>query len=217
MGSTQRPIDAATRRARNSLIEIGDQIRIARVEHGLSQFEVGRAVGISSSQVSRIERGEAPSAPVRTLARLLAAVGLDLSLRAYPGGEPIRDAAHIELLRRFRSTCLPGWRWQSEVPVGPAGDRRAWDGVASRPGVTVAVEAETRARDVQALDRRVGLKLRDSGMSRAVLVLSDTRSNRRVVRDYRDALRASFPVDSAAALEALRQGRDPGGNAVVLC
>jgi transcriptional regulator with XRE-family HTH domain len=216
VGSSDRRIDAATRRARASLLELGDEARRHRIEHGLSQARVARAVGVSRAQVGRIERGETPNVSVRALARLLAAVGMDLSVRAYPGGEPIRDAAHVALLRRLRQMAGAAWAWTTEVAIGPAGDRRAWDATISHGGIVIGVEAETRVRDLQAVLRRVTLKQHDSGVSRVVLLLADTRSNRRVVREFAPELHEAFPVQAGLATGALRAGTDPGGNAIVL-
>ena len=143
-------------------------------------------------------------------------VGLDATVRAYPGGSPLRDQAHIDLLERFRRRLGRRVRWATEVPLPIAGDRRAWDGLARTSDVRVGVEAETRARDAQALKRRLELKQRDGAVERVVLLLADTRHNRSflraVGRDFLDA----FPIPGAIALERLARGRDPGGNAIVL-
>jgi transcriptional regulator with XRE-family HTH domain len=187
------------------------------VDHGLSQAEVARAVGISRSQVGRIERAEVPGLSVAHIARLLSVVGLELSARAYPAGLPIRDAAHRVLLDRLRKRAAASVAWRFEVPVGLPGDRRAWDALMLIGNARVAVEAETRPRDIQALQRRLALKQRDSPeVTGAVLLLADTRYNRRLIREAGDALRAGLPTSSAAILEALAAGRDPEASGIVL-
>jgi hypothetical protein len=75
-------------------------------------------------------------------------------------------------------------------------------------------EAETRPRDMQALDRRIALKLRDSGFEHAILLLLDSGMNRRLVRT--GAIPARFVVDGRSALARLGEGRAPGGSAVIL-
>ncbi len=81
----------------------------------------------------------------------------------------------------------------------------------------MAVEAETRLRDVQAAQRRIILKRRDDpGVSGVILLLSNTRHNRALVHEYGAALRADFPVQADRMLRALSEGRDPGGSGVVL-
>ena len=96
------------------------------------------------------------------------------------------------------------------------GDPRAWDALISAGRFRVGVEAETRLRDVQAVTRRVALKKRDSEVERVILLLRGSRWNRQVVRLAGDSLAAMFPVPGAVALDALRAGRDPGGDAVIL-
>jgi transcriptional regulator with XRE-family HTH domain len=213
----ERPADAGNRRCRQILNELGRELHEARVEHGLSQAQVASAARISRSQVSRIERAAVPGVAVVVLARLLAVVGLELGARAYPAGQPIRDAAHRALIQRFRARVAPTFAWRFEVPLPIARDRRAWDAVLLIGTTQIAVEAETRPRDVQALQRHLALKRRDDpGIAAVVLVLADTRHNRELLRDHGDALRTDLPMGSVAVLEALGMGRQPGGSGLVL-
>jgi len=96
------------------------------------------------------------------------------------------------------------------------GDLRAWDAALKNGRCEIGVDAETRLRDVQAVDRRIMLKLRDSGYDRAILLLSPTRANREALREHRQLLSANYPVTGRVALAALRAGRDPGGNAIIV-
>lgn len=209
-------MDRATRRAEHLLLEIGREIRAARLAHGISQAALGHVVGVPQSEVSRIERGKRAAVPLAHLIKLCAAVGLDLSCRAFPGGAPLRDAAHLELLARLRAAISPDWRWQAEVPLPITGDKRAWDGVLRSPAASIGVEAETRPRDIQELERRVALKRRDGGLDRVVLLLSDSSWNRRLVRTSATSLEATFPIPGKLALRALAQARDPGGDTIIL-
>ena len=190
------------------------EIREARLAHGLSLVQVGRRVGVSASTISRVERAVSPRVELLRLVRLCAAVGLDLSVRAYPGGQPIRDRAHLALLALLRAILHPLLRWRSEVPIPIAGDRRSWDAVVEGCG-TIGIEAETRLRDVQAAERRLFLKKRDGGVDRVILVLSDTRWHRQLLRANPEIF-DSFPIPSATALARLAKGEDPGGDAIVL-
>lgn len=72
----------------------GNLIRAARARHGLSQQALARRARTSQRQISRIERGET-SPSVETLARLLAAMGERLELRAEPG--PLDNRTDSEL------------------------------------------------------------------------------------------------------------------------
>jgi hypothetical protein len=147
---------------------------------------------------------------------VLAVVGLDLGARAYPAGPPVRDLAHLRLLARFRERIGTSWQWRPEVAIGSVGDARAWDGVLTRDGRVVAVEAETRLHDVQALLRRVGSKRRSGAVDRLVLVVADTRANREIVRVARPELVATFPADARRAWPALVAGILPPDDALLL-
>jgi transcriptional regulator with XRE-family HTH domain len=217
MGTKQRPADAGAERARRIVTDLGTELRRAREQHGLSQAVVGRAAGISPSQVSRIERAQTPRISIMRVSRLLAVVGLELAARAYPAGEPIRDAAHLALMDRFRAAVSSSVAWRFEVPIGPTGGLRAWDAWMLIDGVQIAVEAETRPRDVQTLQRRIAMKRRDDPRpAEVVLLMSDTRHNRALVRSHSEALRADLPIPGPAVLEALAAGRKPRGSGIVL-
>ena len=77
---------------------IGDELREARLAAGLSQRRVAELVGLSHSEISRVELAQSDRVPYETLAVIGAALGLDISIRAFPTGEPIRDAAQVGLL-----------------------------------------------------------------------------------------------------------------------
>jgi hypothetical protein len=169
----------------------------------------------SDAWVSWTESGRNEGVSVLQLSQLMACVGLELSLRAYPAGRGIRDDAQAAVLERFVSLVVPPWSFATEVPMPIPGDLRAWDGVL-RGVCKIGVDAETRIRDLQALDRRVMLKLRDSELDRALIILPDTRSNRATLASTTASLKPNYPIPGAVALEALREGRDPGGNAVIV-
>ena len=195
---------------------LGSEIRAAREGAGLSQTAVARAAGMSHSEVSRIERGTAPWLNIVEATELCAVVGLDLWLRAYAGGDPLRDAAHAALLRRFLASVGPPLRVRTEVPLPRVGDPRAWDATISDRREAVGVEAETRLRDAQAFERRVALKRRDGEIDRVVIVLADSRANRCALRAIRSAWRTDYPLDTAEILEALALGRLPSAGGVVV-
>jgi transcriptional regulator with XRE-family HTH domain len=216
MAVKERHTDRGAIRAQRLLIDLGRELREARMSHGLSQRAVGRAVGISASQVSRIERARVPGVSFGLLAKLLAVVGLELSARAYPAAGPLRDRAHLDLLARLRTRLSSSLEWRTEVPLPNPGDPRAWDVVIGGQGWRCAVEAETRPRDLQALERRLGLKQRDGGVERVLLLLASTRTNRHLLREQGEALKQRFPLSSHDALEALAAGKRPASDALIL-
>jgi transcriptional regulator with XRE-family HTH domain len=215
MPPRERPVDRGKRDAQRHLRDIGSELREARLGAGLSQHAVGNAVGISHSAVSRIEAAAAPTVALARLDQMAAVLGLRLSVRAYPVGRPVRDDAQLALLGRLRSMLHPTLRWRTETPIPIDGDLRAWDASIAGPGWTVYVDAETRIRDTQALERRTLLKQRDTGTDRVLLVVADTRSNRAILRSLPSSL-IGATINGSTALAALQSGRDPGGCAVVM-
>jgi len=216
MAPKERAVDRGSRRGRQITAELGRELRGARLSSGLTQGVVGRPCGMSASYVGKIERGEARSVSIVRYARLCSVLGLDLTVKAYPAGDPLRDAGHVALLGRLRARIHPSWTWRTEVPMPLSGDLRAWDALMSGFGTRIGVEAESRPRDFQAVDRRLALKKRDGAVDHVLLLLADTRANRTLMRDLGDALRANYPIDGRAALAALAAGRDPGGSAIVI-
>lgn len=194
----------------------GAEIRLTRRGAGLSLRAAAESVGMSESVLSRLERGRLDGVSVAQLALACAAVGLRFSARAYPDGDPVRDAAHTKLLQRLRSVVDPRATWRTEVPLPVPGDLRAWDALIRIRNAVVAVEAEVRLADLQALERRIALKRRDGGVELVILLVADTHGNRRVLAAHLDALRAGFPLGTRAVLASLRSGRPPVASGIVV-
>ncbi len=215
MANRVRGLDEAVRRAERAGLTIADELREARLAHGLSQDEVGRALGLSRSWVSILERGRARDLTIARLAKHAAVLGLRLSVKLYPVGEPIRDAGQLRYITTFARRVERAWRVRLEVPISLPGDLRAVDLVLD--GVCmVAVEVVTRLRDVQAVVRAGQLKQRDIGAQRLIIVVAATHSNRRALAAARNALAATFDLDSRRTMAELTAGRDPGRDAIVL-
>jgi transcriptional regulator with XRE-family HTH domain len=197
-------------------LDVGHEVRLARLDRALSLAAVGRATGQSHSTVSRIERGLAPNVTLIQLSRLSAVVGLELSVRCFPGGLPIRDAPQAALLARFKARLHKSIRWAAEVPLPQPGDQRAWDAMVMGSGWRFGVEAETAPRDGQALARRLELKRRDGEVDGVILILPNRRRARTFLREFVTTVADNFPVASARALELLGAGLSPGASAIVL-
>jgi transcriptional regulator with XRE-family HTH domain len=220
MGTRERPADRGRRRTRDALRRLASDYRQARVGAGLSLRDAAAAAGASHSQLLRFERGEIERLTLAEVGAWCAVVGLDLGLRAYPAGDPIRDRAQLALLERFRARLHPSIDpRRSEVPLPLDGDLRAWDGEAAGRGPApwrMRVEAETRLSDGQALTRRFQLKIRDDPHGHVALLVSDTRANRRALSAIRDGLLDLLPLETRQILGALSAGEDPGRSGVVI-
>jgi hypothetical protein len=216
VATRERRSDRGREQATRIIASTGAEVRLARRGAGTSLRTASAAVGMSETTFGRIERARLPNVTVEQLALVCASVGLKFVARAYPDGAPVRDVAHTRLLQRLRDQLPAGIAWRTEVPIPIHGDLRAWD-VQLRLGVeTVGVEAETRLTDVQAVDRRIALKVRDSSVTLVVLLLADTAANRRNLAEHREALRSAFPLDTRAILAALRTGLPPSTSGIVV-
>jgi transcriptional regulator with XRE-family HTH domain len=216
MPPTDRPAARGRRVADEALQRLGRELRHARRGAGLSLEVLARAASISHSQVSRLELGQVRSASVRVYSVLFALLGHTLRFHAYPDGAPVRDAAHVRLIRRFVALLPPSGRLRTEVPLRRHGDLRAWDGELRFTDGRCKLEAETVLTDVQALDRRIGLKMADDDVDRVILLVAATKRNRAVLREARELLRPRFPLDTREVLRAIRAGRCPPDSGIVV-
>lgn len=196
---------------RRVLLDLGN----ARRSSGLSLDDVGSACGVSGSTAARTEVGSTRNPDLRGLAAMAAVVGLELRLRTFPAGDPIRDVGSQRLLARLRVRLHVGLAWLTEVPLPIIGDLRAWDALIRGAAWCLAVEAETVLDDIQAVERRVALKQRDGQVDHVLLLVADTRRNRRALASAPAAF-PGFSRDARRMLRNLALGVDPGTSALVL-
>jgi len=211
-----RLIEEARRRASRVRLDLGYEIRAARLAAGLRMRDVGHAMGRSASWVSRAERGLLVRLSYVELSVLAAAVGLKMWTTTFPSERVLRDAPQLRLLQRFRARIGEGWRWTFEVVLPDRLDQRAADAVIRNPSGAVMIEAFTRLADAQSQLRAVHLKARDLGIGRVVIVLAESAANRRALAEAADMIAADFPLGTRAVLRALSEGRDPGTNGIVV-
>lgn len=215
MTTRSRPVDRARRRIDEDLHRVRLDLGRARRGSGLSFDAVGEACDISGSTASRIEGGATRDPDLRVLAAIAAVVGLELRVRAYPAGDPIRDAGSQRLINRLLVRLHADLVWLTEVPLPILGDLRAWDAMIRGVEWRLAVEAETVLDDIQAVERRVALKQRDGQIDQVLLVVADTRRNRRALASAPAAF-PGFSRDARRLLRGLADGADPGTSAIVL-
>lgn len=216
MANRIRTLDAARRHWDRTAIELGDQLRVARHALGLTLKQVGEALGVSDSEVSRRELGRSSRVSGQKLAVHAAAVGLRLSVKLWPIGGGIRDAAQARYIAMFVARVGRLWRVMLEAPIPIAGDLRAIDILLLNDAARIAVEVITRLADLQTQVRAAQLKARDIGATRLILVIAATHANRTALNAARSTLAEAFDLDTRRLMADLAAGRDPGRDGIVL-
>jgi len=190
------------------------ELHTARTSLGLTRKQVGLKAGVAPSTVQRLEAGS-PDSGVGTLADVMAAVGLDLVLKAYPGATPrLRDSGQMFIADQLRRLAAPPWTPRLEVGAGDHG--QSADVLFLGVDEILHMEIERRVIDFQAqfraaLQKREYLARRDRPV-RLVIVCEDSRTNRATLRQHESLIRTQLPADSRQVLRALRLGRPLGAD-----
>lgn len=174
---------------------------------------------MSRQRYGRIEGGRCETLSIVELNQLAVVLGHSTAIRLYPAGPPVRDVAQAVRLTAFLSSARPPLRYRVEVPLPPVEGRtelRAWDAMLFGGGARTAIELETRLRDLQALLRRVALKRRDDATEGFLLLVADTRTNRRVLAEFSDLLADLRRLRPSTVRSALQAGRHPGTGVVLI-
>ena len=171
---------------------LGAELRGARRMAGVSQDTLGAAVGLSGSEVGTRRAWRVPWFTIVHAARLSERRGSRPLGARFPGGPPLRDAAHLHSLARFEARLPASLRCHREWPIPTSTDRRAIDLLIT--GLTRPWGSRRRRywMTFQALERAINLKRRDSGLERMILLVRDSVRNREILGSA-DALRRSSP------------------------
>jgi hypothetical protein len=162
--------------------------------------------------VSRIEEGKLVALTIAQAIVVADAVGLDVSVKAYPGRRPTRYAGHTRKMTAFLAHVARPVRFATEVALPPreaARERRAWDAMLFAPDGDTGVELEMRLYDMQAQTRRLFLKWRDSGVERLLLLVDDSRTNRHALALFPEYLNGLPRIRTAMLYAALERGERP--------
>ncbi len=116
MPTWQSAAHRGRQRARCLLRRAGEEFRRLRIGSGISTRQLAATLGISHTQVRRIEAGVAPHVDLDLISRMASVLGAELSLGVHPIGPPVRDKAHVELLERFAARLGPGMTWADGGP-----------------------------------------------------------------------------------------------------
>jgi transcriptional regulator with XRE-family HTH domain len=219
MTSATRAFDRGTYLGVRDLHEVGEEFRERRHSLGRSQDHVAGACRISRSRYCRIEAGRVETLTILELNRIATVLGLDASVRLYPGGVPVRDRAQAERLNALLAHVASPMTFATEVPLPSTLDRReqrAWDAMLFGHDERTAVELEIRLRDIQAAERRIALKRRDDPTEHFLLVIADTRANRRVLDEFAGAFGNLSRPRRADVLKTLAAGRHPPSGLILV-
>jgi transcriptional regulator with XRE-family HTH domain len=215
VATRERARDRGRRLGFKALGVIADELRVARVTSGTSRRELGGLVGVSRTTEARYETGRFEAATIIGAAELLAAAGVGLTVSTFPLGDPPRDFKHAAIVRELLAHVAEPLSWRTEVPLPNAGDARSWDALIRGTGRRTGIEVIRVLGDVQATSRRIALKRRDGGVDHLLVVLADTRSNRRTLAEWDTFLPELPRLGKAFVLRELSEGRHPGDGIVL--
>ena len=203
----------AAKRARTTL---RDDIDHLRLDAGWSVGELARVSDVDPGYLHRILNGvERPS--LETYAKLTAALGADLALRAYPNtGPAIRDRWAAPMLELLLAEAHPRFARFTEVAVRRPS--RGWiDALLHEPRerLAIASELQSELRRLEQLVRWQAAKadslpswegwdrLGDEPRVSRLLVVRRTRATRAVATEFARQLRVAYPAHPDDALAAL--------------
>lgn len=191
----------------------GSVFRAVRIKKGWRQADVAAKARVSRAAVSRLERGKAGELGVDELERIADALEIALKLAAsWQGGDLDRllnarhAALHESVARWF--LWLPDWVIAPEVSYSIYGERGVIDILAWHAPTRslLVIELKTEIVDVSELmgkadqKRRLAAKVADTRGWQPLtvsvwVIVADSSTNRRRVRNHSTALRAAFPSD----------------------
>jgi transcriptional regulator with XRE-family HTH domain len=205
--------------------KMASAIRSARKRRGMTQTRLAVLVGISQSEVSRIELERGRAVPIPTWLALADAVGLRARFDLVRDSqEHPADAGHLAiqelLLRLARTTGSTG---TFELPIRPNDPARSIDVLIrdDRRRRLIVAEAWSTFGDIGAGARSFDRKLattRDLAVAigngkphdvHGVWVLRATTRNRELVGRYPEVFAGRFPGSSTRWVRALVDGEGP--------
>ncbi|HYO45010.1 MAG TPA: helix-turn-helix transcriptional regulator [Candidatus Limnocylindrales bacterium] len=210
------------------VVRLGRSVRALRVRRGLRQVDLACGAGVARSVVGRVERGERAGVTLDAIEAIAAALGAtaDLALRWQGEGmDRLLDEGHARLVDTVvRRLVALGWDVAVEVSFSRYGERGSIDVMAWHPvrRALVVIEVKSVTPDMQAMlggiDRKARLGpaiARERGWpadaAARILVVWDTRTNRRRIEAHGPSVRAALPAGSREVTTWLA---DPAGTPV---
>ncbi len=195
------------------VVRFGAVCRALRIKRRWRQADLAARARVSTSTISRLERGRLVELDVRSVLAIADSLGarVDFVIR-WQGGELDRllnarhSALHESVARWFAT--LPEWELAPEVSFAVYGERGVIDILAwhARSQTLLVIELKTEIVDVNDLmgsvDRKRRLArviARDRGwLAKTVatwVIVGESKTNRRRVQAHSSTLRAAFPLD----------------------
>jgi transcriptional regulator with XRE-family HTH domain len=199
------------REAHAIALNLGRDARATRRRRKLTQAGLGALVGLTQSEICRLELGAGAGASVSTWVAI--GIALDRPVAIGFGRdvvEPLLDAGHLEaqeLLIRIASSA--GWTAAFEAGSNSREPRHVTDVVLRRGHVRVLVEIWNRLDDLGAAVRSSDRKLADAPDARSLWLLVDTAANHAIVRRYPAILRARFSGSATRWVAAVASAAPP--------
>lgn len=220
----------AARQARAMGSRLGEELRTAREDAGISLSRLAGVCGMSKGQLHRIEAGTSQPG-WEVLARLCAALGRRPTLTLYPVSDPlIRDHISAAMIGALLGILHQRWRPRAEVavyrPVRGSIDL-VLDAIAEP---LVACEAQSDLRRIEQqvrwslakADALAGARRGDGEGTPArsvgrLLLLRSTQRTRAIAAPHGGLLAAAYPGRAADAYASLTGETPWPGDAIVWC
>jgi transcriptional regulator with XRE-family HTH domain len=204
-------------------MRLGEDVRVLRLDAGVSLRELSAVTGVHPSHIARIETAK-KTASIETLTAIGVALGAELSLKYFAGSGPrLVDRFQVVMVDAFVRCLHARWSVRLEVPVTtPA--RGVVDAALLDRSSSLAVAAECQSEfhrieqqirwnneKADGLAARLADEARD-GSDRSVLqllVLRSTTTTREIARRYEAVLRVAYPARTADLIKALTTPKTP--------
>jgi transcriptional regulator with XRE-family HTH domain len=201
-------IHEGDRELRRAATRFGEDFREMRLQAGVSQAAVARAIGVARSVICRMEAGDVEvAAYIRS--RAAAVLGAQFRFGLYADGPAlIRDAAQAAIVERLLAMRHRRWSATVEAPV-PGPGQRSTDVRLEAHEDLVLTEVETHIRALEGIvrechDKRTAVAAGMPGKRvHVLLILPPSPHHRALVRSHPETIRAAFPVSSTEIERAL--------------
>lgn len=214
MATVRSAIYEGDRELRRAAVRFGEDYRGLRLQAGVSQAAVSRAIGVARSVICRMEAGDVEvAAYIRS--RAAAVLGAQFRFGLYAEGPAlIRDAAQAAIVERLLAMRHRRWSATVEAPV-PGPGRRSTDVRLEAHEDLVLTEVETHIGALEGIvreghDKRSAVAAEAPGKRvHVLLVLPPTRHHRALMRSHPQTIRAAFPASSTEIERALTSAQGP--------